>query len=222
MGKRKELKAMSVEDLKKQLAKKGLEPGSKKEEMVDALFIIVVQEEAAKARKTELNSKSQQELKELVLRCGLESGTKDQMIKSLLSREAKCREDLKVFEAKVGEAAAQKKEELDTKTNAALKEMCAAKGLAVGGGKEDRIDRLVEEARKDGDLAKLVTKNLRTKRKEELMSMDKEAVVKLCERIGVDAFVKVVTVERIMSHETEGAEAIAATDSEPARKRARK
>merc|ERR1711977_687030 len=85
---------------------------------------------------------------ELLSRQGLETGTKDQMIKTLLSHEAKCREDLKAFEVKVGEVAAQKKEELENKTNAALKEMCVAKGLAVGGDKDDRIDRIVEKLRR--------------------------------------------------------------------------
>merc|ERR1719390_23395 len=140
------------------------------------------------------------------------------MIKTLLMHEAKCREDLKVFESKVVEVAAQQKEQLDDKTNAALKDMCAAKGLPVGGGKEERIERLVDEAKKDGDVDKLVSKNLRNKRKEELMSMDKPAVVQLCEKIGVDPIVKDILVERIMMHESEGGAAIAMTDMEPAAK----
>merc|ERR1712139_313868 len=102
--------------------------------MVDALFLVAMQEEAAKARKAELNSKSQQDLKELVSRCGLESGTKDQNIKAILSHETKVREDLKAFESRIGEVSEQYEEELDKKTNAALKDMCADKGLALGGG----------------------------------------------------------------------------------------
>merc|ERR1711865_9273 len=128
--KRKELKSMSIEDLKKRLTKKGLESSGKKEDLVEALFLVAVQEDTAAARQSELKSKSLQELKELVSRHGLEMGSKDQMIKSLLAHEAKCSENLKAFEAKVGEAVEQKKAELDTKTNGALKEMCASKGLA--------------------------------------------------------------------------------------------
>merc|ERR1719454_2040962 len=37
--KRKELKALSIDDLKKRLAKKKLEASSKKEDMVEALFV---------------------------------------------------------------------------------------------------------------------------------------------------------------------------------------
>merc|ERR1712070_916662 len=205
----------------KRLAKKKIEASGKKEDMVEALFIAAVQEDQANARQADLKSKSQQELKELLSRQGLETGTKEQMIKTLLTHEAKCREDLRVFESKVVEVAAQQKEQLDDKTNAALKDMCSAKGLPVGGRKEERIERLVEEAQKDGDLDKIVCKNLRSKRKEELMSMEKPAVVQLCEKMSVDPLVKDIIVERIMMHENEGNEAIAMTDMEPAAKRAK-
>merc|ERR1711881_273380 len=122
----------------------------------------------------------------------------------------------------MGEVATQQKEQLDDKTNAALKDMCSAKGLRVGGDKEERIERIVEEAQKDGDLDKIVCRNLRNKRKEELMSMEKPAVVQLCEKMSVDPLVKDIMVERIMMHENEGGAAIAMTDVEPAAKRARK
>merc|ERR1712129_83253 len=220
--KRKELKSMSIEDLKKRLTKKGLESSGKKEDLIEALFLVVVQDDAATARQSELKAKSLQDLKELLSRHGLETGTKEQMIKTLLSHEAKCRENLKAFEAKIGEAVDQKKTELDTKSNAALKEMCGSKGLAVGGGKDDRVERLVEEAQKDGDLDKIVTMNLRNKRKQELMAMDKSAVVTLCEKTGVDAVVKDVMVERVLSLESEGGPALAMTNAEaPAAKKVR-
>merc|ERR1712093_601908 len=102
------------------------------------------------------------------------------MIRTLLAHETKLRENLKAFEAKIGEAVEQKKEELETKNNTALKEMCVAKGLAVGGGKDDRIERILEEVQKEGELDKVVSMNIRNKRKEELMSMDKSSVLQLC------------------------------------------
>merc|ERR1719478_1217385 len=189
--------------------------------MVEALFIAAVQEDQANARQADLKSKSLQELKELLSRQGLETGSKEQMIKTFLAHEAACREKLRAFESKVVEVAAQQKDQLDDKTNAALKDMCSAKGLPVGGGKEERIERLVEEAQKDGDLDKIVARNLRNKRKEELMSMNKSAVVELCEKVNVDPLVKDIMVERIMMQENEGEGAIAMTDMEPAAKRAR-
>merc|ERR1712070_1257074 len=100
---RKELKALSLDDLKKRLTKKGLEARGKKDEMVEALFLAVVQDDKAAARQAELKSKSQQELKEILARYGLETGSKDAMVKGLLAHEAKIRKDLQAFEGKVGE-----------------------------------------------------------------------------------------------------------------------
>jgi len=214
----KELKAMSLDDLKKRLTKKGLEASGKKEEMIRALFLVGVQEDAAAKRKADLNSKSLQDLKELLSRNGLATGSKDQMIKTMLAHEEKCREDLKAFEVKVGEVVAQKKEKLVTKSAADLKEMCAAKGLPVGGGKEERIERLAEELSKDRELDKIASMNIRMKRKEELMAMDKASVLKLCEQTGVDPLVKNIMVERIMTQDSEGEAAIVLADEPPAKK----
>merc|ERR1719324_2198518 len=91
---RKELKSMSLDELKKRLTKKGLEASGKKDDMVEALFIAVVQDDKAAARQTELKSKSQPELKEILSRHGLETGSKDAMVKALLAHEAKIRKDL--------------------------------------------------------------------------------------------------------------------------------
>lgn len=220
--KRKELKSLSLEDLKKRLTKKGLEASGKKDDMVEALFLAAVQEEAAQARQSELKTKSLQELKEILARHGLETGSKEQMVKAMLAHESKIRENLKAFESKIGEAVAQKKEELEAKTNAALKDLCGKQGLAVGGGKDDRIERLLEEAQKDGGLDNVVSMNIRNKRRQELMSMDKSDVVKLCDKTGVDPALKEVIVERILAHESEGGAAIALSNAdEPSNKRAR-
>lgn len=219
--KQKELKSLSTEELKKRLAKKGLEVSGKKDDLVEALFFAVVQENAAAARQSELKAMQPEDLKVLVSRSGLEAGSKDQMVKALLAHEAKVREDLKAFEAKVSEVVEQKKAELDTKSNAALKDMCSAKGLAVGGSKDDRIERLVEEAQADGDIDKVVCMHLRNKRKQELLAMDKKDVVALCDKAGVDATLKDVMVERILAHEAEGSDAIVLPNAEPANKKAR-
>merc|ERR1712232_178703 len=219
-NRRKELKALSLDDLKKRLAKKGLEASGKKDDMVEALFVAVVQDDKAIARRNELKSKSQQELKEILSRYGLESGSKDTMVKALLAHERKLLKELQAFDVKVGEAAEQKKKDLAGKTNAALKEMCSSKGLALGGDKDDKIERLVEEILKEGDLDQVVSRNLRNKRKEELMALEKPAVVKLCEQTGVDAVVKDIMVERILMYQSEGG-AIAMGDAEPPAKRAR-
>jgi len=218
--KMKELKAMSIDDLKKRLKKKGIESSGKKEEMIRALVLTAAQEDAVTKRKSELSSKTLPELKELLSRFRLELGTKDQMVKTMLAHEAKLCEDLKAFELKVDEVANQKKEQLEAETNSALKEMCVAKGLPVGGGKEERIERIVEEIRNGGELDKVVSKHIREKRNHELMSMDKPVVLKICEATGVDPLVKGIMVERIISQEGDSDTAIVMTD-EPAAKKAR-
>jgi len=222
LKKRKELKSMSVDELKKRCAKKHLETSGKREDMIEALFIAVVQEDAAVARKSELQSKSTEELKALLVLNGLETGSKDVMVKTLLAHEAKCREELKIFEAKVAELATQKKTQLETVPLAKLKTLCTDKGLPVGGDKEEKVDRILEESLKNLEFDKAVSMNIRNKRKDELMSMDKPAVLKLCEEEGVDPLVKDIIIERIMTHESEAGPAIAADDAEPASKRSRK
>jgi len=222
--KMKELKSMSIDDLKKRLTKKGLEANGKKEDMLRALFLASAQEDALAKRKSELSSKSLQELKDLLSRNGLETGPKEKMIKTALAHEEKCRKDLKAFEDKVLEVVVQKKQQLETQSNAALKELCASKGLPVGGGKEERVERLVEEIQtaQQDELDRVVARTLRNKRKEELMSMEKPAVLKICEEKEVDPLVKDIIIERIISRESEGDMAIAMTDDAPAAKRARK
>jgi len=105
-----------------------------------------------------------------------------------------------------------------------LKELCASKGLPVGGGKEERIERLVEEIQtaEQDELDKVVSRTLRNKRKEELMSMEKPVVLKICEEKALNPLVKDIVVERILSREGEGEMAIAMTDDAPVAKRARK
>merc|ERR1711966_290950 len=107
------------------------------------LFVAVVQEDAANARKVELKAKSQQELKELLSRQGLETGSKEQMINTLLSYETKCRDDLKAFEAKVEEVATQKEEELDKKTNAVLEEAANARKIELKSKSQQELKELL-------------------------------------------------------------------------------
>merc|ERR1719199_1362578 len=193
----------------------------KRDDMIESLLIALMREDAVAARKVDLQSKSTQELKEIVLLNGLESGSKEQMVKAMLAYEAKCHEDLKAFETKVDELAAQKETELEAKSIGYLKDLCASKGLPVKGDKEERIDLILEQAKQDGEFDRVVSTNVRNKRKAELMSLEKSAVLKICEGIGVDPFVKGIMVERIISHETEAAEAIVAEDEEPLAKKAR-
>merc|ERR1712146_803417 len=103
LNKVKELQAMNVQDLKSELAKKGVEPAGKKDEMVKALLDIRVQEEKVNAKKAEFKSMGVQTVKELCANKGLKTGAMDSMIKELLAHEAKVKEDIRTYDAKFAE-----------------------------------------------------------------------------------------------------------------------
>jgi len=206
----KDLSDKSIDQLQKLLKKKGLEVSGKKNEMVKALCDAAVQEDAAAARKTELQSMGAEALTQLLTRRGLTtSKSKNSMVETLLSYEANIQKELKVYEAKMVEVVAKRKDELQENTGAELKEMCVEKGLAAGVAKEDRVTRLVEAAEKDGELDNILAKVLRCERSRALDAMDKTGLIKLCEDLGIDPLVKEVMIERIISHEAEHGEPVA-------------
>merc|ERR1719272_39644 len=144
-NKRKELKAMSNDELKKLLVKKGQQAEKNKDTMVEALFAIHMQEEAAVAKKNKLKSLAIDTLNKLLLSRGLEIGKKDEMVESLLAYEVKVCEAARVYAAKFQEVLEKMKVELESKTGAELKDLCASKGLKAGVGKEENVERLLEE-----------------------------------------------------------------------------
>jgi hypothetical protein len=201
----KDLCKKSVEELKKVLTKRRIEiPGSKKEQLVKAFIDADAAEEAAAAIKAKLMSAGSEDLVKLIASRGLgTSKSKNAMVEALLAHEADLKKQLVTYEAKKSEAAAKKKDSLKDKTANVLKDMCTKKGLAAGVGKDERIDRLVEDALQDGELDVEATKLLRSERTQALESMDKAALVKLCEDFSIDVLVKEVMVERVLSHEAE-------------------
>lgn len=140
------------------------------------------------------------------------------MIVSILAHDAMLRTNLRAFDAKAKDVIAKKNDELQTKSNPDLKELCSEKGLAVGGGKDERIARLVEDfAKAGGEVDAAVTEMIRDQRKQMLLRMDKALLASLCERAGGDPCVKKVMIERVLSHEEEVGPA-----EQPPAKRARK
>merc|ERR1719161_1782372 len=125
------------------------------------------------------------------------------MIDALFAHEVQVRKELEAFESRAVEVEAKKKEELQARSATELKETCAKKNLKLGVGKDDRIATLIEAARADGEVDKLVAGAVRDARKEELLAMDKAALKGLCDQAGVDAIVKDVVVERLLGHESE-------------------
>jgi len=216
--KRKELKAMSVEELKKALAKTAAVESKaatgKKEEMVEALLAAIEQEEKVAARRAELKALGTEGLKKLLVSKRLETGKVPDMIETLLAHEAEVVQRCREYGLRVVEAAAKRAEELDARTGAELKDLCGEKGLQVGGSKEERIERLVEEAKRDGEIDRVVTASVREERKVALLAMDALSLVKLCDAVGADPLVKEIMVERLLDHESE-------ESTEPAAKKAR-
>jgi len=202
--KRNELRSMNMEALKKTLASKGLEATGKKEDMVEALFEASVQEDALAARKTKLRSLNMDDLKRLCLRRRLgQDGKRDDMVEAIIAQEAKSRQEIRAYAAKLLEVMATKREEMEAKPNAELKELLASRGLPMGRAKDDWVESLLSEAKESGEIDALLSTKSRNARKGVLLSMDEVALQKLCADLSIDPFVKEVMVERIIAHESE-------------------
>lgn len=202
-SKRKEFRAMSMEELKKLLTAKGQEPTGKKEDLVEAAFAISAREDAAAARKAKLKSMDIDKLKQRLSSKGLQTGKKEAMVETLLAHEAKIREAAQAWEFKVGDVLEKKRAELEEKTASELKEMCATKSLKLGVGKQERVETLLEAAQANGEVDQIIAAMNKEARRNELLAMDKADVLKIGEATGVDLLVKEVLVERLMLHEDE-------------------
>lgn len=204
MDKIRKLKDLSIEQLKKQVAKKGVSADGTKQGMIKALFAQAQEETALETRRAQLKSMSKEELKTLLSNKGLSAGgSRDDMVKCLLEQEARIREQTRVFEGKISEALVKQKQDFERESGAALKALCLQKGLKAGVTKEDRIERLLEEARNDGSVDRIASAMIRNLRKQELVSMSKAALLELCDETGVDPLVQEIMVERLLSHEQE-------------------
>merc|ERR1711959_607334 len=155
------------------------------------------------AKKAEFKSMGVQAVKELCAHKGLKTGAMDSMIKELLAHEAKVKEEIRTYDAKFAEILAEKKEELNGNTAGELKELCASKGLKLGVNKEERLERLLEDANKDGEIDQLVARAMRKVRREALLATDKKELVQMCEKLDADPLAKEVMIERILEHEKE-------------------
>jgi len=204
MSRKKELKAMPLEKLKKELCKRKLEASGKKEVMVALLYQAREQEEALVARRAELKGLGKEEIKELVTGRGLAaSRSKEEMIEAVIGHEQKLRDEVRDYESKVEEALVKKKQELESKSGNDLKELCVSKGLKAGVSKEDRVERLAEDAKANGEIDAIVARTVREARRTALNDTDKAALTKLCDEGGVDALVKDIMIERVLEHESD-------------------
>jgi len=218
-SKRQELRTCTLDELKKRLQKKGHEPSGKKEDMADALTRLFVQEEEFAAKRNKLKALELEELKKVAISNGLQADrNKEKMVGALMELESQFREASRTHSEKVVGATAMKKEELDSKTGAELRDLCSAKGLKPGSGKEDRLERLLQAAQSDVEIEKIVVDMKKAERQGELQAMTEPDLLKVCEKYGVDPYIRGILVERLLVHEDEfGRVAVA-----PASKKARK
>merc|ERR1719428_2567265 len=155
------------------------------------------------AKKNKLRALPIEVLNKLVLSRKLKLGKKDDMVESLLALEAQPRESAAAYATKFHDVLMKVKENMESKTPAELKDLCTSKGLKPGLGAAERVERLVEAAKECGEVDKLVARQNRDARRQELMNMDYDSLLKLCAATGTDPLLKEVMVERLMAHESE-------------------
>merc|ERR1712066_776837 len=172
--------------------------------------------EAVEGRKNELKALGVKELKQLLATHGLEASAKvPDMVNAMLKYEQRVQEEIRAYEGKVREVTEQKRGEFESMPLDKLKALLVARGLKAGVGKADHAQRLAEEAQKDGSIAKKVSQLTREERKQQLLAMERSAVLALCDELDIDPLMKDVMVQRIMSYEAD----IAAGFLEPELKR---
>merc|ERR550534_633378 len=172
-GTRKQLRGMTLDQLKSLVSSKGLEAAGKKEELIEVAFKIRLQDEAVAARRDELRSMAIDDLRDVAKGCKLAAaatGKKDALVDAVLAHEAKAREDMRAFDAKAEEVLAQWAEGLEEKSGAELKDMCASRGLKLGTSKEDRVRAIVQDWRAGKDVDAAVAEQRRVARAAELAS----------------------------------------------------
>merc|ERR1719330_2100029 len=183
--------------------------------MVEVLFAIAAEEEAAAKKKKLLSMPHDEFTKLLSSRNLVVHGKRHDLVQTFLAHEVKMLEETRAYEANVEDLLVKKREELETKTASELKELCASKALKLGVAKADRIETLLEDAKKDGEIDKVLVIKARDARSEELLSMSKASLSQICEETGADPVVKEVMVERILSHESEAGAVVEEKSAEP-------
>jgi len=205
-SKRKELSVMSVDQLKELLSSRGVEIAGKKDELVEFAFKVRLQDEAVAARRDELRAMATDDLRDVARNCKVVAaltGKRDALVDAVLAYEAKTREDTRAFDAKAEEVLAQWAAELEEKSGAELKDMCAGKGLRLGVSKEDRVRAIVQSWRAGKDVDAAVAESRRAARAAELALAPLDDLLAVCKGLGVDTVVKEVMVGRLLAHEEE-------------------
>lgn len=167
------------------------------------VFKTPVAKEAAlvAARKKQLKLLSKEALQELASSKELDIGKKDDMIDAILAHEAQGREDMRAREGQARQVLANKKQELDTQNASALKQLCSKQRLKLSGPKHEQVKRLLAKWKEEGGVEESLQALARKSRRNQLATLDKKALLQLCNKRRIDALVKEVMVERLLSYE---------------------
>merc|ERR1719277_933212 len=125
------------------------------------------------------------------------------MIETLLAHEAKLRAEAKAKVERIRTAVVQKKEELESHSVSDLAKLCASAGFKGMMSKQQRIAKLLAQWQDNDGVDKALVKMAFDQRKEDLSSKDQADLLGICEKAGIDPFVKEVMVERVVKQEFE-------------------
>lgn len=152
-------------------------------------------------RRKALKLLSKEAVQDLAEGMELEKGKKDDMIEAVLVHEAKAREQLRAREGQAKQVLANKKQELAAQSGSALKSICGKKSLKLTGSKAELVKRLLGTWKEEGGVEEGLRLLARNSRRSQLASLDKKALFSLCDKRRIDALVKEVMVERLLSYE---------------------
>jgi len=230
-AKKKELRSNNIEELKRILTERGIDPflaasanssnttspgRIKKDDLVDVLYGEVMKDEAIEAKKNGLRAMPTEDLKALLASKGIDPvAKKEGMVEAVMAYEKKCKEDMELFDQRVAGVLAKKKDELDALSNQELMDLCLEKGLKQGTAKKDRTERLLMDLQQSGEVEAAVAAIARKERRADLLALDQETLLKLCTKLSVDPLLKCVLVERIMTKENGGFDGSNEVEDEP-------
>jgi len=152
-------------------------------------------------RRKELKLLSKESVQDLAESMELEKGRKDDMIEAVLAHESNAREELRAREGQAKQVVANKKQELAAQSIKSIKSICSKKRLKLTGTKAELVKRLLGTWKEEGGVEAGLRLLARKSRRSQLASMDKKALFSLCDKRRIDALVKEVMVERLLSYE---------------------
>merc|ERR1719453_750346 len=125
------------------------------------------------------------------------------MIKAQLRFEAKARTAAREMKAKIRNVVVKKKQELEAKSAPELNKLIESIGLKGLRSKEERVQHLLVHWQENDGVDKALAQMAVEERTEQLKAMDDADLQKICQKTGVDPYIKEVMVDRISKKENE-------------------